>query len=182
MNRLIQDLLDVARMEAGQLTIDRSRCPRQRRSPSEAVDMPERPLASSASLELRLDWRRTFPRSGPIAIDSSRSSRTSSATPSSSRRPGGRITVGAAPQDAGRAVLGRRYRPGIAVEDLPHLFDRFWQARKDGRAGAGLGLPIVKGIVEAHGGRVWVESTPGRGSTFFFTIPTATRGEVESDS
>jgi signal transduction histidine kinase len=61
--------------------------------------------------------------------------------------------------------------PGIAAEDVPRLFERFWQAQKDGRRGAGLGLPIVKGIVEAHGGRVWVESTPGRGSTFFFTIP-----------
>jgi signal transduction histidine kinase len=62
---------------------------------------------------------------------------------------------------------------GIAPEDLPHVFDRFWQARKAGRRGAGLGLPIVKGIVDAHGGRVWVKSTPGHGSVFFFTIPKA---------
>ena len=62
---------------------------------------------------------------------------------------------------------------GIAPEALPHLFDRFWQMQKARHAGAGLGLPIVKGIVEAHGGRVWVESTPGRGSSFFFTIPAA---------
>ena len=68
--------------------------------------------------------------------------------------------------------------PGIAVEHLPHVFERFWQARKDRRSGAGLGLPIVKGIVEAHGGRIWVESTPGRGTTVFFTLPIATRTQT----
>ena len=53
---------------------------------------------------------------------------------------------------------------GISPDGLPHVFDRFWQARKGARKGAGLGLPITRGIVEAHGGRIWVESTPGRGN------------------
>jgi signal transduction histidine kinase len=61
--------------------------------------------------------------------------------------------------------------PGIPQENLPHLFDRFWQARETRRAGAGLGLYIAKGIVEAHGGRLWVESKLGVGTTFFFTLP-----------
>ena len=61
--------------------------------------------------------------------------------------------------------------PGIPPENLPHLFDRFWQARETRRAGAGLGLYIAKGIIEAHGGRLWVESKLGAGTTFFFTLP-----------
>jgi signal transduction histidine kinase len=60
---------------------------------------------------------------------------------------------------------------GIPAEHLPHVFDRFWQARRSDRRRAGLGLPIARGIVEAHGGRIWVESTPSHGSTFRFTVP-----------
>ena len=61
---------------------------------------------------------------------------------------------------------------GIPEEDLGHVFDRFWQAKRTERRGAGLGLPICKGIIEAHGGRIWAESVVGRGTTFFFTLPT----------
>ena len=86
--------------------------------------------------------------------------------------PGGHILVGAASR--GREVLFsiNDTGSGIAAADLPHIFERYWQANKAGHGG-GLGLPIVKGIVEAHGGQIWVESTPGQGSTFLFTIPTA---------
>jgi signal transduction histidine kinase len=63
--------------------------------------------------------------------------------------------------------------PGIAPEAREHLFDRFWQARRGDRRGAGLGLSIAKGLVEAHAGHLWVESELGRGSTFFFTVPVA---------
>jgi len=62
--------------------------------------------------------------------------------------------------------------PGIPPDSVPHLFDSFWQARLSDRRGVGLGLTIAKGIVEAHGGRIWVESAIGAGSTFHFTLPT----------
>ncbi|WAS93267.1 PAS domain-containing sensor histidine kinase [Nannocystis punicea] len=76
------------------------------------------------------------------------------------RRCGGDVEI--AVEDTGR---------GIDAEALPHVFDRYWQAKRASRAGAGLGLTIAKGIVEAHGGRIWVESTPGRGTVFRFTVP-----------
>ncbi|HEX5751098.1 MAG TPA: ATP-binding protein [Archangium sp.] len=63
--------------------------------------------------------------------------------------------------------------PGIAPEDVPHLFERFWRASGVSERGTGLGLSIVKSIVEAHGGSLWVETQVGAGSTFFFTLPAA---------
>ena len=63
---------------------------------------------------------------------------------------------------------------GVAPEDLPHVFERFYradQSRSRATGGGGMGLAIVKGIIEAHGGRVAVESRPQRGSTFSFTLP-----------
>ena len=63
---------------------------------------------------------------------------------------------------------------GIPPEQVPHIFGRFWQATSSDRRGIGLGLAIAKGIVEAHNGRIWVESQVGLGSTFFFTLPSVT--------
>jgi signal transduction histidine kinase len=54
---------------------------------------------------------------------------------------------------------------------MTHLFDHFWQANRADRRGVGLGLPIAKGIIEAHGGRIWAESDLGSGSHFFVSIP-----------
>lgn len=63
--------------------------------------------------------------------------------------------------------------PGIAPELQPFVFDRFWKHEGSGYKGTGLGLFIVRGIVQEHGGRVWVESAPGQGATFHFTLPVA---------
>jgi signal transduction histidine kinase len=62
--------------------------------------------------------------------------------------------------------------PGIAADSLSRVFERFWMATP-GKKGTGLGLFIAKGIVDAHGGRIWVESQPGRGATFFVALPHA---------
>jgi signal transduction histidine kinase len=62
---------------------------------------------------------------------------------------------------------------GLTPEQLAHAFDRFWQSSRTDRQGAGLGLAITKGIIDAHGGRIWAESAPGTGSTFYFTVPIA---------
>jgi PAS domain S-box-containing protein len=61
---------------------------------------------------------------------------------------------------------------GISEEDLPYIFDAFYRVRRDSE-GSGLGLSIVKAIIEAHRGKIWVRSAPGRGSTFSFTLPKA---------
>ena len=93
-------------------------------------------------------------------------------------QPGGRILVRVALKDEGVMFSVTDTGVGIAPDAVPHLFDRFWQATtRARRLGAGLGLPITKGIVEAHGGQIWVESEVGRGTTFFFTIPALQRSE-----
>jgi signal transduction histidine kinase len=61
--------------------------------------------------------------------------------------------------------------PGIAGENLAHVFDRFWKDETPGKKGTGLGLFIAKGIIDAHDGRIWAESEPGRGARFYFTLP-----------
>jgi signal transduction histidine kinase len=62
---------------------------------------------------------------------------------------------------------------GISSEHLPHIFDPYWRASQTRRPGLGLGLAIAKGIVEAHDGRIWVESSPGAGSKFAFSLAAA---------
>jgi PAS domain S-box-containing protein len=172
MDRLIQDLLDVTRMESGHLAVE-PECISAGQVISDCVEN-EKTLLSSASLELELEVAPNLPcinadRHRLVQILENLIGNAVKFT-----RPGGRVTVGAV-EDA-RDVLFwiKDTGVGIAAEHLPHLFDRFWQVRHDDRRrGLGLGLSIVKGLVEAHGGHIWVESTPGKGTTVFFTLPAA---------
>ena len=171
MNHLIQDLLDVARMEGGRLSIAQARLSAQQVL-AESIAAHEA-LVASAHLELRLDAADDLPdlwadRERVLQIFENLIGNAIKFTPA-----GGRITVGAEPRDDRVLFWVADTGIGLGPEDLSRVFERLWQASGAGRHGAGLGLPIVKGLVEAHGGRVWGESSPGEGSTFFFTIPTA---------
>ena len=86
---------------------------------------------------------------------------------------GDRITVRARRQGAEIQFEVSDTGPGIGPDDRPHIFDAYWTAERRGVKGTGLGLYITRGVVEAHGGRIWVESEPGHGTTFFFTLPLA---------
>lgn len=85
----------------------------------------------------------------------------------------GRVTMRADVNDNHVTIHISDTGPGIAPDDIAHLFDDFWQARRNDHRGVGLGLAIAKGVVEAHEGRIWCDSTLGRGSTFSFTLPRA---------
>ena len=171
MSRLIRDLLDMASIEAGTLAVECDHVAVDHLIADSAT--AQKALASAASLEFRLELAKDVPE---VWGDRERLHQVLENLIGNAvkfTKPGGRVTVGAAEKDSGVLFWVSDTGPGIAPEHVPHVFERFWQAHKDRRSGAGLGLPIVKGIVEAHGGRIWVQSAPGRGSTFFFTIPIA---------
>jgi signal transduction histidine kinase len=174
MSRLIQDLLDVTRIEAGGFSVERARVAAR----DVVLDAAEthKPLLSSAGLELAINVAHELP---TISVDRDQLLRVFDNLLGNAVKftpPGGRVTVAAALRGADVLFWVDDTGVGIPRESLAHVFDRFWQARPGGR-GAGLGLPIVKGIVEAHGGRVWIESTPGRGTTSYFTIPVTAPAE-----
>jgi PAS domain S-box-containing protein len=172
MNRMIQDLLDVKRMESGRLAIDVK---------AEEVDviindMIEmlRPLAVGSSIVLESSVPEGLP---PVLADSARiqqvlSNLVGNAVKFTPRQ--GRITVSAEQIDGEIRFGVIDTGPGIPPEQVPHIFGQFWQASSSDRRGIGLGLAIAKGIVEAHKGTIWVETHMGLGSTFYFTLPTAT--------
>jgi PAS domain S-box-containing protein len=170
-NRLIEDLLDVTRIENGALTI---RCSALAAKPAvaDALDS-QRGLAASSAIELRLEVDEELSeiwadRDRVLQVIENLVGNALKFTPK-----GGRITVAATGQPDEVLFSVADTGPGIPPDNLPYVFDRFWQAARAKRQGAGLGLPICKGIVEAHGGRIWVESTVGAGTRVFFTLPTA---------
>jgi PAS domain S-box-containing protein len=175
MNTLIQDLLDVALVEAGQLKVERIRvsAPDLVREVVEA----QAPLAASSRLELQAEVGRDV---REVLGDRNRLQRVLENLIGNAlkfTKEGGRITVAVA-LEGGNAVFSVADNgPGMLPEVADHVFERFWQATaRTSRLGAGLGLAIARGIVEAHEGRIWVESTLGRGTTFFFAIPVAPPG------
>jgi two-component system phosphate regulon sensor histidine kinase PhoR len=86
--------------------------------------------------------------------------------------PGGKVKVHTGVEGGEVVVSISDTGIGIGPEDLPHIFERFYKADKArNSAGTGLGLAIARHIIQVHGGRIWVESEPGKGSTFIFTLP-----------
>jgi signal transduction histidine kinase len=170
MDSLIRDLLDVTRMDVGQLQLAPEPV-----DPSELLDealRTLRPLIEDRKIELDVQVEKGLPK---VRADIERVQQVISNlvgnaikfTPS-----GGRITV-AARGDDGEVVFsvadtGR----GIAEDQLPKVFDRYWQSTRTDRQGAGLGLAIAKGIVEGHGGAISIESKPDKGTCVEFTLPT----------
>lgn len=171
MNRLIQDLLDVGRIEAGRFSIDPHR---QEAAPlvREACELFRQHVEKKA-LRLECEVADDLPQ---LDADRDRILQVLSNLIGNAIKftnEGGRIAVRASPGGEEVEFSVSDTGSGIAAEDLPHLFDARWQAGRTAHMGAGLGLAIAKGIAEAHGGKIWAESTVGEGSTFSFIIPTA---------
>ena len=178
MLRLINDLLDVARIENGTLAVELKAQPIETVL-SAAVDLM-RPLATDRSITLATQVSSNVPlvlcdRDRIVQVLSNLVGNAIKFTPS-----GGHIEVVVEAVADGVRVAVRDTGTGIAREQLEHVFDRFWQAKRVDRQGAGLGLAIAKAIVEAHNGTIGVESELGRGTCFHFVIPTESANSTPS--
>jgi signal transduction histidine kinase len=180
---LIQDLLDVTRLEAGRLTVsahDVEPAPLV-----EAALYALHALSESGGVTLDATYEEPLPvvHADPERVTQLLSNLVGNAlkfTPA-----GGRVAVRVEPQPGGAGVMVSvaDTGAGIPADQLPHVFDRFYQVssgRRGSRHGAGLGLTIARGIVEAHGGTISIESAPGHGTTVSFTLPGA-REEMSAD-
>ena len=168
-NRLIGDLMDVTRLESGHLALDRRRHSAASLA-DEAIDAA-RLSATERGIELQrgkvddalsvlADRDRILQALGNLVANAFKF------TPK-----GGRVTLGVAADGAFACFTVDDTGPGIAPEHLPRLFDQFWQANPGDKRGVGLGLSIVRGIAEGHGGEARVTSTPGDGSCFSVLVP-----------
>jgi PAS domain S-box-containing protein len=170
MDRLIQDLLDVAMIESGHLTIDR-RQENVRAIVGRVLAMIEQP-ALTRDITVRVEVPRTLPE---VNVDAARIMQVLANLLGNAVKfteGGGTIVVEARESAEGVEVVVTDTGAGIPAEHIPHIFDRYWHARRSAQtAGTGLGLAIACGIVEAHGGRIWVHSVVGKGSDFHFTLP-----------
>jgi phosphoserine phosphatase RsbU/P len=179
--RLLGDLVDVTSIEAGQLSM------RPRRIDpiiliGRCLDLFEHG-ANGIVVRLAADVPNSLP---AIMGDEERILQVLGNLISNARKftpAGGSITLGAKITNRSVRFVVSDTGPGIEPDDRAHIFDWFWRASHErAERGTGLGLAIAKGIVEAHGGRIDVESTVGHGSTFSFTIPLARPTAAFSDS
>jgi PAS domain S-box-containing protein len=175
--RLVDDLLDVARIEAGKLALDLREV-----SPEvivhNAVEMCL-PLTAGVSVQLEAEVASGLPL---LLADEDRIQQVlgnllNNAIKFTPR--GGRVLLVAQREGEKVRFAVKDTGPGISPDHLPRVFDRFWQSRSADRRGAGLGLAIAKGIIEAHSGHIWAESVSGEGSTFSFTLACPTPGRSE---
>jgi two-component system, chemotaxis family, sensor kinase Cph1 len=171
MGALITDLLDLAKIEDGRFEL--SPRPEHVRDVIDESLLVVRPLAEAKRIKLRED----LAASALASVDRERLFQVLSNILGNAikfTREGGTIEVRTNREGDELSVSIADEGPGIPEEAMKHVFDRYWQAPGSRRAtGSGLGLYIAKGIVEAHGGRIWVERAPSGGAKFAFTIPCA---------
>jgi PAS domain S-box-containing protein len=178
--RLINDILDIDRIEAGRVTMQKVRC-RSDELVAQAIESM-RGQADTAGVRMLGNADPVVLRADPDRVLQTLTNLISNAVKFSPRGQEVRITAHA----VGEAVLfsvGDRGR-GVPPDQREAIFERFGQVdASDSRekGGFGLGLPIARSIVEQHGGRIWVDSEPGHGSTFWFTLPRSSETVVELD-
>jgi signal transduction histidine kinase len=169
MNRLIEDLLEVVRQESGQMRLDLDDV-----SAASIIDQTaEMFQAAAVERDVSLTIRGAPPEL-VVTGDTDRILQVMSNLVGNALKfvpRGGSVVLNCEQRDGVALFTVADSGPGIPQEDLDRLFEKFWQRRRADRRGVGLGLAIARGIVEAHGGRIWAESTVGIGSTFCFSLP-----------
>jgi signal transduction histidine kinase len=161
--------VDAARLEGGRLALARAAHPAAELA-REALAVAE-PVASAQGVTLSVD---VAPEAGTVDCDAHRVLQVLSNLVDNSLKamPSGgalRLAVRRGGEEVAFEVSDTG--PGIAPEDQPRVFERWWRSPGARWAGSGLGLAIARGIVEAHGGRIALRSAPGEGTTFTFTLP-----------
>lgn len=172
MQRLILDLLDLARLDAGTMPLERALHPVASLF-RHTLDLFE-PLAAEKSLQIEVAELGTDGAVLEVICDRDRILQVLSNLVGNAIKftpPGHTITLGARAVDGSILMSVADTGHGIDSTALPRVFERYFQAQPDDRRGVGLGLAIARGIVEAHGGAMWIESSVGIGTTVFFTLP-----------
>lgn len=169
MDALIQDLLDVTRLESGKLRISRRPGAIGALMATTADVLAPIAAARGVTLETELEAGLPMVHIDPDRIAQVLSNLVGNAVKFTER--GGQVRMRALRHESGVLLVVQDTGVGIATEDLPHVFNRFWQSQRTDRSGAGLGLAIAKGIVRAHGGTLTIESEVGRGTSVLLTLP-----------